>query len=212
MAPRFSLSAFDIAMAVTGAALLAAVLSLTRAYAADVGDLLTRNTVRLALAWYSAALCQMLLLGPEDWRATTIRGRLARWCWTWALLCFLVHLAMAFHYFHHWSHVHALAHTREVSGVGEGIFASYLFAVLWMADTTFWWVRPMRYTARRPGIDRSLHGFMLFIVFNGAIVYEAGPIRWAASLMFLTLATVWLASRKHRQAASGQNAANCSEA
>jgi hypothetical protein len=211
MAPRFILSAFDITMALIGAALLAAVLVLTRVYAVDAGDLLTRNSVRLSLAWYTAALCQMMFLGPDDWRAGTTRGRLARWCWTWALGCFLVHLALAFHYFHHWSHAHALEHTREVSGVGEGIFASYLFGLLWAADTTYWWARPAGYSVRGPWIDRSLHAFMLFIIFNGAIVYEAGPIRWAGCLMYLTLAGVWLVARGRRQMFARENAANCSE-
>ena len=187
-------------MAAIGAALPAAVVALTRSHATDVGDLLTRNCVRLSLAWYSAALCLMMFLGPDDWRARTMRGRLARWCWTWALVCFVVHVAMAFHYFHHWSHAHAVEHTREVSGVGEGIFASYLFGVLWLLDAAYWWAVPAGYASRNAWIGRSLHAFMLFIVFNGAIVYEAGPIRWIASLMFLALAGVWLASRSGSRA------------
>ena len=44
------------AFVVGGGALLAAVLLVSRWLAGDVGDTLTRNTVRLSLAWYAAAL------------------------------------------------------------------------------------------------------------------------------------------------------------
>jgi hypothetical protein len=211
----------DASLALAGVALLFGVLLLTHVCAGDVGDLATRNTVRLSLAWYFAALCQMLRLDPDD----SPRGRLARWCWTWALVCFYVHLGMAFHYFHQWSHAHALEHTRQVSGVGEGIFVSYLFALLWGADAAIWWADPAGHQARSPWIGRCLHGFMLFIVFNGTIVYESGLIRWAGVLMFLALAAVFIAGsqrltgRETRQTrdcwesrtGDPQNGAKCSE-
>ncbi len=114
----------------------------------------------------------MLFLRPADWAIETPRGWAARWCWTWGLVCFLVHLAMAFHYFHHWSHAHAFERTREVSGVGEGIYVSYLFTWLWGADVAYWWLSPGGYAARSRWIDRTLQAFMLFIVINGTIVFE----------------------------------------
>ena len=68
----------NLAAVAIGAAALAATLALTppiaAAIGADVGDLLTRNTVRLSLAWYVAAVCMMLFLGPADWAADTTRG------------------------------------------------------------------------------------------------------------------------------------------
>ena len=84
-------------MLAIGIASLVAVVGLSALSASDPGELLTRNTIRLSLAWYAAALVLMMRLGPLDWAATTRLGQLARWCWTWGLLCFLVHLAMAFH-------------------------------------------------------------------------------------------------------------------
>ena len=130
------------AIVVGGAALLATVLLLTRSLAGDVGDTLTRNTVRLSLAWYAAALCVMMRLQATDWAAMTALGRAARWCWTWGIVVFLVHLAMAFHYFHDWSHAHAFETTRQASGVGEGIFVSYFFTLWWAFDAAAWWLAP----------------------------------------------------------------------
>lgn len=179
-------------MVAAGFVFLVAVIALSTVMTDNTGEMLTRNTVRLSLAWYAAALCLMMRLGPADWLATSVLGRLARWCWTWAVVCFLVHLAMAFHYYHHWSHTDAFEHTRQVSGVGEGIYASYLFTLLWIGDAAWWWIRPQQYAVRSPWIDRAVHAFMLLIVFNGMVVFESGPIRWAGLLMFLVLPAAWI--------------------
>jgi hypothetical protein len=199
----------NLAAVALGMAALAATLAFSAAFGSDVGDLLTRNTVRLSLVWYAAAVCLMLFLTPTDWAAGTVgsgttrtssaRAEVARWCWTWGLICFLVHLAMAFHYFHHWSHAHAFERTRQVARVGEGIYVSYLFTVLWGADVAYWWLRPERYASRSPWIDRSLHAFMLFIVLNGTVVFESGPIRWAGLLGLAVLAVAWWVARGGRR-------------
>jgi hypothetical protein len=186
----------DAAMIGGGVALLVVVLAGSMFLADDAGEMLTRNTVRLSLAWYAVALVLMLRLRPADWAAPSARGQLARWCWTWGIVCFLVHLGMAFHFYHHWSHTHAFEHTREVGGIGEGIYISYLFTWLWIGDAAWWWARPQSYAARPAWMDRSLHGFMLFIVFNGMVVFESGAIRWAGAVMFAALAGAWLVARR----------------
>jgi hypothetical protein len=178
-----------------GLALVLATFMLTFAMAAEPGEMLTRNTVRLSLAWYATALTLMMRLAPDDWRAETRIGQVTRWCWTWSIVCFWVHLGVAFHFYHGWSHAHAFEHTRQVSGIGEGIYVSYLFTWLWTGDMIWWWVRPGSYAARSPWIDRALHAFMLFIVFNGMVVYESGLIRWAGLAMFAGLAAAWIAAR-----------------
>jgi hypothetical protein len=187
--------AWRAGLALGGLALLAAVLIGSMIPPGDDGERLTRNTVRLSLAWYAAALVQMMRLSPADWTAATPRGRSARACWAWSIVCFLVHLAMAFHYYHHWSHAHAFEHTRATSGVGEGLYVSYLFTWLWIGDAAWWLRAPQSYAVRPAWIDRVLHGFMLFIVFNGMIVFESGPIRWAGVALFVALPLAWLAAR-----------------
>jgi hypothetical protein len=199
MSRRESVRVNVMAVAI-GAAALALVIGMSATLAADRGDALIRNTVRLSLVWYLAAVCQMLWLGPADWRAESQRGAIARWCWTWGLVCFWVHLAMAFHFFHGWSHQHAFERTRDVAGVGEGIFVSYLFTVVWTLDVTWWWAWPQRYAGRSVWIDRTLHAFMLFIVLNGTVVFETGAIRWAGVAGFLVLAVVWWRARGNGRA------------
>jgi hypothetical protein len=175
-------------------ALLAAALclpALTRA--ADPGDGLTRNTIRVALAYYGAAAVLMLLLQPAEWAAGSWRGRLARCCWTLAWAAYLVHVAVAFHYFDHWSHAQAVARTHRRTGFGEGIYVSHLFTLLWTADVAWWWLRPAGYAGRAAWVHRGLHAFMGFVVFNGTVVFEEGPIRWAGVVLFTGLAGVWFA-------------------
>lgn len=160
----------------------------------EAGLLLTRNTIRLSLVCYAAALCMMMRLDNPGWSAESALGQVARWSWTWAWVVFMIHVAMAFHFHHHWSHADAFNRTREVSGAGEGIYVSYLFLLLWGLDVLFWWWRPQAYAARPPLVGRALHAFMLFIVFNGMVVFESGFIRWAGVAMFLLLPIVWWTS------------------
>jgi hypothetical protein len=169
-------------------ALLAAVLSwpyLTQS--PTLGEDLTRNTVRVSLLFYAAAAVLILRLRPADWIASTGPGGLARWLWTLAWAAYLVHLGMAFHHYHRWSHAAAMKHVRDSSGVGEGIYVSHLFTLLWSADVVWWWLRPRRYAGRPPWVGWALHGFMLFVIFNGTVVYEGGLIRWAGVGLFVLL-------------------------
>jgi hypothetical protein len=177
---------------VLAAPLLAAV---AEPHITELGDLLTRNTVRVSIAWYAVALWLMLRLRGEDWRARSRIGALARWCWSFALACFLVHVAVAFHFYHRWSHADAFERTRRISGMGEGLYLSYLFTVLWTADVLYWWVRPAGYAVRSAWIHRTLHAFMLFIVFNSMVVFETGWIRWAGVGMFAALGLAYRQAR-----------------
>jgi len=157
----------------------------------NVGDPLIRNTIRLALLYYAVAVNLMLRLRPGDWSPSSRTVRLARSCWTLGWLAYLVHLAMAFHFYHHWSHADAVAHTEAVSGWGEGIYFSHLFTLAWGADVVSWWLRPRWYAIRPAWLGWTLHGYMAFIIFNGTVVYETGLIRWAGAVLFAELAAAW---------------------
>lgn len=149
-------------------------------------DDLTRNPVRVALAYYALAAAR-LLWGKRD--------RLTRWLWTLAWGSYIVHLAMAFHHYHHWSHADAVAHTEAVSGFGPGIYISHLFTLLWTTDVAYWWWQPVQHAHRADWIDWSLHAFLAFVIFNATVVYETGLIRWAGLAMFAGLGAVYLIGR-----------------
>jgi hypothetical protein len=83
---------------------------------------------------------------------------------------------------------------------GNGIYFSYLFLVLWVADAVWLWTAgrpnpgsqaaaaacsatsvpaPQSLWRLTPWWRVLVHVFLLFIAFNGAIVFEGGPTRWA---------------------------------
>ena len=140
---------------------------------ADLGDALVRNTIRLALAAYGIAL-----LLPAK------RERLARLTWTFGCAIYLIHVALAFHYFHGWSHAAALEHVRQASGFGEGLYFSHLFSVVWTLDVVWWWMSPAGRERRPRWLSVTLHTFMLFMVFNAAVVFAEGAMRWAGAALY----------------------------
>jgi hypothetical protein len=170
-----------------GVLLGAIFLTPTLFFSANPGDDLTRNTVRLALLYYLPAAALMLHLDAPGWRAATDPGRVARLCWSLAWLAYLVHVAVAFRYAHHWSHEEAMRHVHRVSGFGPGIFASHLFTLVWTLDVLWWLLRPASYSRRPPWLGWTLHAFMAFIIFNATVVYESGFIRWSGVALFVVL-------------------------
>lgn len=144
---------------------------------ASFGDLLTRWTVRLALAGY------FLGAGLRSARYPNQR-RIARAAWTLGCLLYLAHVACAFHFFHHWSHAAAVERTADQTAAvtgwhwGGGIYFNYLFTVLWAADAIALWLSPPEgYRARR-WLETALQAFMWFMVFNATVVFGQGAVRW----------------------------------
>ncbi len=159
-----------------------------------LGDDLTRWTVRVALAFFAPALLVMIAGRPDPsgwW------NRFARLAWTLGCATFLVHLGMAFHYYHHWSHADAIARTQRISGYGAGVYFSHLFTLLWLSDVLAWWLHPAWRAARPAWLSRLWYGYMIFIAFNGMVVFETGPIRWAG---FTMVAAFLLCAALRRQA------------
>jgi hypothetical protein len=188
-----------------------------RPFAAAVilGPLLTAWTIRAALVCYVAYLGGWLTVRSARWPAA------ARWIWTMGCGLFLGHVACAFHFFHHWSHVAAWHDTAEQTqrliGVafGDGIYFSYLFLILWVFDVVWLWIVPLSaanirgnstksaaYDATRVPVVAALtgqtpiwrllvHVCLFFIAFNGAIVFKTGPIRWAGVVAVGALAALF---------------------
>ena len=153
-----------------------------------LGIFLTRWTIRLALLCYSAYLAGWLSWPrnrqPSGWPAV------ARWLWTVGCGLFLLHVACAFHFYHGWSHAAAWETTADETDsqlgfrFGDGLYFSYVFGVLWVLDVLAAWLWPAAPLALRAAV----HVYLLFIAFNGAIVFESGPTRWAGLAACIILA------------------------
>lgn len=178
-----------VPLTVLGALLLAAAFASPRFLPdADPADLVTRQTARVALLFWGLATVA-LLLG---------RRAFARAAWTVGAATFLVHVATAFDQVHGWSHAAAFRHVEAASGFGAGVFVSYAFTALWAADAAWWWIDQSGYDARPMWLDRLVHGFMAFVVFNGTVIYEAGFVRWISIILFTLLGILLLARARNR--------------
>lgn len=164
------------------------------------GILLTRWTIRLALAAYALWLAGWLMAGNRPLAGGTAPSR---WLYTLACGLFLVHVACAFGFYHHWSHAAAYddtaRQTEELIGIsfGQGIYFSYLFLLVWVADVVWLWLAP----SHRPAwLTVAVQLYMAFIAFNGAVIFESGVTRWAGIPVTLVLAA--LAIRRLAQSSS----------
>ena len=163
------------------------------------GDAWTRLAVRAALVFYALAGVLMSRLDRPGWAALTRPGRLARSAWSLGCLAYLLHVGLAFHHFHGWSHAEALRHVEEVSGFGPGLFVSYLFTLAWSADVAWWWLSPLSYALRPAGIGLAWHGFFAFVAFNATVVFESGFTRAFGIVLFAVLATALALRRRSPQ-------------
>ncbi len=110
----------------------------------------------------------------------------------WTLGCVLtwIHIAVAFHLGHGWSHKAAWEHTRQVGGYGDGIFVNYAFALVWLVDVLWAWATLAPYGKRPQWLNWTIHSFMAFVVLNAAVVFGSQELRiqfatfFGSSLLF----------------------------
>lgn len=129
------------------------------------------------IAWFLAA-----------WLAVfRISSILACEVYVWGCAAFLLHLAMAFHLGHEWSHESAFEHVERESGFGPGIFVSYLFSIVWLADAMWCLLAFEAYRNRGEIWNAVIYGFMAFVIFNATVVYGHGIGRGLSAIAFLSL-------------------------
>jgi hypothetical protein len=147
-----------------------------------MGELLINWSARVVVLFYLLRLAADALMADP-----TRRDRWARWAWTVGCAVYLVHVAFAFQFLHHWSHAAAVEHaarrTFEVVGFefGAGVYVNYAFTLLWVADVVLWWRRSL---AGRPiaplyyWLVQAIFGFMMF---NATVVFGPAFWKWVAA-------------------------------
>jgi hypothetical protein len=132
--------------------------------------------------------------------------------WTLGCVLCLLHIAVAFHLSHGWSHEAAWEHTKQAGGYGDGIYVNYAFALVWLADVVWASVAFGSYLARPRWLNWMVYGFLVFVAFNAAVVFGSEFWRILFLLMFLiqagTIGFLWWEKRKRaaEQAAAQTNA------
>ena len=148
------------------------------------------DSAYFAFALWVGAVVLMLRAPAAEWVGPTGAVRVARWCWGLGAVTFVLHVAVAFHFAHRWSHANGIRHVEETSGFGPGLFVSYFFTLLWAADAGWWVLEPASYATRAKWLGTAIHGFMAFIVLNGTVVFGHPPMREVSAGVFVVLAVV----------------------
>ena len=157
----------------------------------DIGEVLTRGTVWLALSFYVGGEAVGSNSEPLQ------RRQLARILNSAGCVLFIAHVTSAFHFYHHWSHTAAYAETArqtsEYFGVnwGGGIYFNYVFLGLWLVQVIASWTRPVSPQQGVGWLSWVLRGFVLMMILNGAVIFAHGPMRWLGLLLCVLLVASW---------------------
>lgn len=156
----------------------------------DVANRGIRLSAHLPVLFWLMSWPFMLTRRRREWVAFPV-------VWTMGCLFLWVHIAVAFHLGHGWSHEAAWEHTRQVGGYGDGIYVNYAFALVWLADVVRAWVSPNSYLTRPRWLHWTIHGFLAFVVFNAAVVFADWGFRitFTSWVLFLALLTRYLQRR-----------------
>lgn len=167
-----------------------------------MGEWLTIWTIRASLVCFAATLCgwcyyrtspmllgSKVLLGSKE--ESSLTSKIFLVLWTIGFLLMVLHILCAFHFVHHWSHRAALEdtakQTREMMGweFGEGIYFSYLFVIAWGAHVAGSWIASTRMNSIPMVVHGVWLGYLIFIAFNGAAIFEGGWTRLGTILAFV---------------------------
>ena len=178
-----------------------------------MGQAITRYTIWLALGLYSCVILSRRIKAIashgadvsgsaeelHDSRDPGIRANewsmAERIGWLLGAVFAGCHVLAAMHVYHQWSHQRAYQHvteeTQRLLGVelGWGIYVNYVFILVWILDATVPLLLPTEHqNAYGTRLRQPIHGFIGFIVINGAIVFTDGVTRWIG----LAVLAVWL--------------------
>lgn len=129
---------------------------------------------------------------PDDLGWRELSARMLRLAYTAGLAMCALHIAVAFHVGHAWSHRAAFDHVEAVGGYGWGLYVNYLFAAVWLFDAGWCWVSLDGYRSRPRWVNRLIHGFMAFIVFNATVVFGPPVTGVLCGIIFGMLTVEWL--------------------
>jgi len=119
-----------------------------------------------------------------------------RLLWIAGSLLTIVHVVAVFGFVMRWSHQLAIEdtarQTEALIGVsfGGGVYFNYAFLLVWICDAVWWYGWPNAYLRRNRLWDVLVIGYLWFIAFNAAVVFEVGTMRWLGLLATGAIAVV----------------------
>lgn len=146
------------------------------------------------------ALLAMFVVLVAETQGQRRTERLLAILWFAGALLSFGHSIGAIATFHQGSQANALESTAQQTeallGIrfGAGLFANYLFVLVWLVDAAACLLAPTRYAQMPNGIRLAINAFLIFIAINGAIVFASGWTRWIG---ILCVVIALLAIAKH---------------
>ncbi len=156
------------------------------------GEILTRATIWISIAAYTVGAVTFALS-----RQRTKWDSLARAAWTIGCAALIAHVAFAYHHFYGWSQTAAYhdtaRQTAEMFGMnwGGGLYINYLVLAAWILDVAWWWRGLDAYRRRPTLIVVVWNAVLIFIIFNGTVVFGTGYVRWLGFLVCLAVCLAW---------------------
>lgn len=166
----------------------------------EIGHAWIAWSIRLAMLIFVLVQALQLQVAPGSRLSLTLKL-----LWTAAFVFFILHVVTAFHFVHGWSHAAAYQATAQETkdkmgfAYGQGVYFNYLFLIVWGVD--LFWVWRSKPTMSK--VQRLLFFagrlYLLFIAFNGIVVFKSGWLRLSglAATGFLAL-LAWKSWRNGR--------------
>jgi hypothetical protein len=138
------------------------------------------------LAFVLLLLTVLLAGSPAASGELRRRDGMARWTWTWGCLLLWIHVGLAFHFVHDWSHVAAYRATAEQTEAvvgwywGGGVYVNYFTLLLWTGDVVVWWRAPRPMSAALVRWRWGAWIYLLIMAFQAGVVFAPAPARWIA--------------------------------
>lgn len=160
------------------------------------GQFLTIWSVRLSLVFFFLFVIARITASRSDLVEPEKRHLfvLLRWLWTFGTTLYVIHVCLAFHFSHNWSHDAAVKHTAQITEkftgwyFGGGIWLNHLFTLICVVETAWMWIAANKYWSRGVAISCLIYGYLLFIAVNASVIFVSGPARWVAATALLLLA------------------------
>jgi len=171
----------------------------------ETGQHISLWSVRIALwCWFLFAMCWLPKNRSPVW---------LRWTWTLGTAFHVMHVLLAFAYFHDGSHQMAMQHTArrtaEFTGIHwtGGIWFNHLFMLVVVFEAVLWWMTPRNVLNRSRFWNWIIYGFCLFMIGNAGVVFVQGPVRWInlAGLAIVAAVAVRLQIERQRRDTIGGN-------
>ena len=111
----------------------------------------------------------------------------------------VIHLHTELFSLHDWNHAAAVASVSEASEAligrpfGAGIWFNYALLIVWVFDAAWLWFGDRSYFRRPKALSYAIHGFIFFMMINGAIVFAPNYVRWPSVAACGLLGWAWFA-------------------